>query len=303
MIVILGREDYYNQRIVKEINKRGERVFFFDTRLYPSAIQVHTSIDNPLKSWLKPITTNEKLYFQDIKSFYFYCYQGVMLPKDNLELEEYHRRESEAMLGSIFLNTECLWINKPESVIKHRFKVNQLKIMKDAGITIPESIVTNDIEELKEFYNRHNKKVLYKPLLWGEPKNLKDDDLNDENISKILHMPTLFQEKIDGVDIRVHLIDNDVFPTRIIRKSDDNYKTDRDLKIEKAVLPDSVIKDCFKIAEIFDLELTGVDLRETKSGEYVYFEANPSPQFAIYEDECGYDITAKLVNKLCQGIC
>jgi glutathione synthase/RimK-type ligase-like ATP-grasp enzyme len=46
------------------------------------------------------------------------------------------------------------------------------------------------------------------------------------------------------------------------------------------------------------LVFTGIDFRRTPEGQYVFFEANPSPFFSVFEDCTGYPVTQSLVELL-----
>lgn len=301
MILIFGQKDYYNKRIFEELEKRSLPYMPFDSKSFPYYWNLLDDIDTPKNSELAWKTAETTIQLSDIKSAYWYCYQGIQVPNVSSEKAMFYKREIEALLGSMVMNIDCLWVNKPETIFKHRFKAHQLKQMSQIGIRIPKSIVTNDIEQIKTFYDTYNKKVLYKPLSYGAPKNLTDDDFKPDSIEELTRIPILLQEKIDGMDVRVHLVGDEAFPTKVARKHDDDYKTNRDLDIDRIELPDTVLEDCRRIAKLFDLVLTGVDFRQNDDGEYVFFEANPSPQFAIYEDECDYNITSCLVDLLAKG--
>ena len=47
--------------------------------------------------------------------------------------------------------------------------------------------------------------------------------------------------------------------------------------------------------------LTGIDMRQTHENEFVFFEANPSPQFLIFEDSTDIPISDDLIDVLCKG--
>ncbi len=54
-------------------------------------------------------------------------------------------------------------------------------------------------------------------------------------------------------------------------------------------------------ARALDLLWTGIDLRLTPEGDYVFLEANPSPMFLGFERQTGLPLTESLAHLLCQG--
>jgi len=55
---------------------------------------------------------------------------------------------------------------------------------------------------------------------------------------------------------------------------------------------------CLRIARALDLLWTGIDLRLTPEGLYVFLEANPSPMFLGFERQTGLPLTESLATLL-----
>jgi glutathione synthase/RimK-type ligase-like ATP-grasp enzyme len=58
------------------------------------------------------------------------------------------------------------------------------------------------------------------------------------------------------------------------------------------------MKDCRTLAKTLGLVFSGIDIRRTPSGEYVFLEGNPSPMFSYFEKVTGYRISDRLVELL-----
>ena len=106
-----------------------------------------------------------------------------------------------------------------------------------------------------------------------------------------------FQEMIEGVDIRVYIVGNEIFPAEI-RANTLDFRDDKSAKIVPVELPKDVEENCFKIMPLFNLNYTGMDLRRTPQGEYVFIEANPAPMFIHFENQTGYPISDTLIKLL-----
>ena len=100
------------------------------------------------------------------------------------------------------------------------------------------------------------------------------------------------------MDIRVFAFESgEIFPAKIAAKSVD-FREDTSAKIEPVILPDKVCEDCIKILKLFGLKYSGIDIRLTPEGEYVFIEANPAPMFIHFENVTGFPISDTLISKL-----
>ena len=77
-----------------------------------------------------------------------------------------------------------------------------------------------------------------------------------------------------------------------------DFRRDPNAKINPIDLPSAVAKDCFSLAKTLGLVFSGIDIRRTPNGEYVFLEGNPSPMFIYFEKVTGYPISDRLVDLL-----
>ena len=101
-------------------------------------------------------------------------------------------------------------------------------------------------------------------------------------LDTVAHCPTLFQQRIDGTDVRVHTIGTDIHATRMVSDADD-YRYDPGTHREPCPLPEDVARRCIALSASLGLHLAGIDLRATGDGRWVCFEVNPSPAFTYFE--------------------
>ena len=88
--------------------------------------------------------------------------------------------------------------------------------------------------------------------------------------------PVLFQELIDGINIRVHVIDELCISIAIYSDALDyrygNYKT----KGKEYDLPIEIQRECIIISKQLQLRFCGIDLIK-RNEQYYFLEANPAP--------------------------
>lgn len=291
MILILGPEDIHTRRVKSRIEARGERACILTSDHYPFSIRIssqpdgngHLSIDG------------SEIRQADIRAAYWYGYSGVCTGT------AYPTPEAESALGGFLRNLDCRWVNPPESITQHQYKFHQLKLLRQAGIRVPDTLMSSHPDDVAAFFEKHNGKVVCKPFYQGLTLHqLSKEDLAPEKLDLIRQSPTLFQEYIEGQDIRVHVVGERVFPSAIISELF-NYKTS--FRAERVELPDSIRETCILAARTLGLTLAGVDIRLSGDGQYVVFEANPSPQYLTFEDQWGdpqtpYPLTEALVDCL-----
>lgn len=103
------------------------------------------------------------------------------------------------------------------------------------------------------------------------------------NIESIKYLPTLFQEKIDGVDIRVHVCDDTFWALEVESKDciDYRYASKGTIKYREVPLPKEIKNFCKSIAQYENNQLIGVDLMKSENA-YFCLESNPGPGWSTF---------------------
>ena len=191
--------------------------------------------------------------------------------------------------------------NRTSSMASNVSKPFQAQLIRSAGLATPATLVTNRPDEAREF--GASTTAVFKSI--SSVRSIVQA-LTPERIAqleRVEQLPTQFQERITGVDVRVHVVGSRVFATEITSEAVDYRYAGRDgLDIEMAstTIPDSVERQCKELASTLDLEFCGIDLKRT-SGTYVCFEVNPSPAYSYYEEATSQPISDALVEYLEDG--
>jgi glutathione synthase/RimK-type ligase-like ATP-grasp enzyme len=128
--------------------------------------------------------------------------------------------------------------------------------------------------------------------------------LNEADLSRldaVRHCPTQFQEWVDGVDIRVHVVGNEIFATELVSDACDYRYAGRsgDSVTARAIdVPPDIASACIGLAKDAGLLVAGIDLRRTADDRYFCFEMNPSPGFLFYERATGQPISEAVAKLL-----
>ena len=175
-------------------------------------------------------------------------------------------------------HADAVIINRPSAEATNHSKLSQARFLRGCGFLVPDSVITNDLSEVRCFLSRHGS-VIYKSMS------------SVRSIVKELHAPmldslgnigpALFQQRIVGDNLRVHVIGESAFAC-LIRSRSVDYRYGP-ASLEPAHLPDEITARCVRLAHQLGLVLAGIDLIVTSTGEYYCLEVNPNPAFSYFE--------------------
>ena len=183
------------------------------------------------------------------------------------------------------------WVNPVKSFIEHYTKLDQMRI--DANF--PKTLITNKIDLILEFARQFDS-VAVKPIAGGAyvPK-LTADELA-EQFSDDLTQPYVFQEFIQGSNLRTFVVGDDVFTARNSSELPD-FRLDSSMKYTPIDLTAEQNQHCLEITRKLHYKYTAIDWID-RNGELFYLEANYAPIFGFFEDETGYPLSQSIAKLL-----
>ncbi len=270
----------------------------------------------------KPESLNLKWAFdsiqpEQIKTVILRRPKPINIEKIEDEYAEMHTAGewSESIEGFLAHIEEEYWINHPARNSCASHKIEQLSRAKKYGLMIPRTIVTNNIEEAKNFIHSEPNGIIVKPLASGyiERDHLDNDTIIYTNLFKEEHhillekistCPILFQSQIEKIfDVRVTVIDNtlvgmglknNIEQLDIRRDNMDNveyFPIDIPMKISIAIR---------NLLRSYKLRFAALDFGVTELGEWYFFEINPNGQWAWLDIFGGANISDAFINTLKQ---
>jgi glutathione synthase/RimK-type ligase-like ATP-grasp enzyme len=187
-------------------------------------------------------------------------------------------------------------------MMSNNSKPFQGQLIKRAGFSIPETCITNDRQALVSFRNGHPS-LIYKSI--SSVRSIVSE-LNKESISRLgslRTLPTQFQEKVEGFNVRVHVVGKETFATRIVSASTDYRYASREDEtaiFKPYMLTDDLKAQCVKLARTCQLDFAGIDLIINPEKTYC-LEVNPSPGYSYYQEATGQPISDALANYLAKA--
>lgn len=223
------------------------------------------------------------------------------LPPEN-PLRSRCRRLHDALLQWMEI-TPGRVINRMAAMASNSSKPYQMQLIRQHGFAIPDTLITNDPELVRQFY-RHHGRVIYKSAsgVRSVVKLLQPEDF--ERLERIRWCPTQFQAQVSGENLRVHVIGEQVFATLIQTRAVDYRYAGRqgEQAILHAVEIDSALAQrCITLARSLGLAFAGIDLM--LAGETIYcFEVNPNPGFSFFEQHTQQPIAEAVARYLAGGL-
>ena len=220
------------------------------------------------------------------------------LPHDSPE-RQLSRAQHEALLLWLDLTTARV-ANRPAANASNGSKPWQARLIEASGLRTPDTLVTNAPQSVRQFTKKHGQ-LIYKSASGFRSivRTLGPDD--DTRLDHIRWCPVQFQRRVPGTDIRVHVVGDEVFPTKIISTAADyRYATREGLQteLEPCELPEELANACRKLSRDLDLPFAGIDLRIQENGQAWCFEVNPCPGFSYYQSHTGQPIAAAVARYL-----
>jgi glutathione synthase/RimK-type ligase-like ATP-grasp enzyme len=212
--------------------------------------------------------------------------------------------ELDTGLMVLFEDLPCAVVNRAGGGMSNNSKAYQSLLVRQSGLLTPPTLVTNDPEEARRFYDECQGQVIYKSLsgIRSIVRRMEPEQLS--RLPLLRNGPAQFQAFIPGENVRVHTVDDQLFVTRVHSDAVDYRYGSREghkVEMEPASLPPQIAEACLRLARRLDLLLAGIDLKETPDGDYYCFEVNPSPGFLYYERHTGQPISTALANLLQHG--
>lgn len=205
-------------------------------------------------------------------------------------------------------------INRPSAMAPNSSKPYQMQLIRQHGLAIPDTLITNDPDLVRRFYLQH-RRVIYKSAsgVRSIVAPLQPEDF--KRLERIRWCPTQFQEQVMGENLRVHVIGEQVFATRIQTGAVDYRYAGRQgsrALLQAVEFDVELAQRCIQLARSLGLAFAGIDLMLAEEGgagmddpgsqdEPVYcFEVNPNPGFSYYETQTGQPI-AEAVGRYLMG--
>lgn len=187
-------------------------------------------------------------------------------------------------------------INPIDTLLLHFAKPYQLSLLEGSDLPIPRTLVTGNPEQVKAWASQHP--LIYKPVAGGAlVHRLTEEDLKEDRLSALEHAPVLFQEYVEGEDLRVFVLNGRVIGSFRITGEGVDYREGK-TTVEPIHTSQELEELSIKAASATGLLFTGIDWKRKKNGDLVILECNPAPMFMGFDQVAKNRIVTQLVAEL-----
>jgi ATP-grasp ribosomal peptide maturase len=309
VLVITHWFDPTADHVIEELNRRNVRVLRFDAADFPARLVMTGRLTGD--RWHTTLRLDERvLDVAEVTGAYFRrptVFTTSGLPD---EVAPWATAEARAGLGGLLM-AQRMWLNHPHRVSYSDYRPVQLAAAVRAGLTVPDTVITNAPGEARAFAERYGE-VIYKPMSQARPDGrmvyasvVTPHDLAGADGDRVAGTAHLFQERVVHEHaVRLTVVDSALFAAAIHADSDAaalDWRSDyAALTYEPIGVPDDVRRGVLAIMKELRLRFGAFDFLVTPDG-WVYLEVNPNGQWAWIETATGLPIVAAIADALTGG--
>ncbi|MFB7615094.1 ATP-grasp ribosomal peptide maturase [Kitasatospora sp. NPDC056181] len=201
------------------------------------------------------------------------------------------------------------YVNHPWSNRAAEYKPAQLAVARRHGLSVPDTLITNELRAAREFAAGRAGGVVYKPL-WntayevdGLPHQVWVRQVRaDELTAGVETCPHMFQAKVDkAFDVRLTAVGGRLFAIRI-DSPDLDWRRRQDLmECTPIAVPEQVARAVTDFLGELRLVYGAFDFAVARSGEWYFLECNPNGQWAWQPPETTGAIAQAIADQLQRG--
>jgi glutathione synthase/RimK-type ligase-like ATP-grasp enzyme len=311
ILIVTDEFDTHADAMVLLLRGMNQEVIRVHTADFPMQIALSSSYDGT--NWSRTIATRKRIVqLDEVRSIWWRRPGPPALPSELTDYERgFVRDEVREGWDGIWesVEHECYWVSFPAAIKKASHKVSQLALAARLGLQVPQTIVTNDPDLVRSFYDRCNQDIIYKTLYSPVPNSHRytspaavakkgpDDPgvrflyttrIGEEQLALLETLriaPGIFQEYIPKqVELRVTVIGDEVFTAELHSQVHEETRTDfRHYEVEMPMfpyqLPVTIAEQCLALTRSYGLNFSTSDFILTPDGRYVFLEMNSNGQW------------------------
>lgn len=316
VLLLTHSADFYTVELVAEaLKRRGARPFRLNTDHFPASVKLSARLGNDgAAHYIKE--AGGQLSAAEVRAVWA---RRLWAPRMDEDLDERFRemcvRESAAAFkGFLDALHAARWVNDLQHERAAENKQRQLRVAAAAGLRIPRTLVTNDPDAARQFFEENEGLMvakLLRPLTVGmeaESDFVYTTRVSAEDLAAaetLRHSPMVFQELIPKArELRVVWVDGKAFTGALDASGTSRGQTDwrraapEECRWEQGELPAAVSSGLGVLMSELGLVFGAVDLICTPAGEHVFLEVNPAGEWGMLERDLNLPISEAIAGAL-----
>lgn len=249
-------------------------------------------------------------------------YRHLHLREASLIIDSKARELVESELRATFegalLAIDAYWLNHPYANRLARNKPLQLALAAREGLSVPETRITDDPEEIRALHERWDGAMVAK-LVGGQVVAPTVDEqyvvhttlVEKEDLSSdaaLAACPAIYQRRVEkALDLRVTVVGERLFACCIDSQESEQGAVDWRgagpgvLPIRQCELDGDTAVKCLALMRRMGIDFAGLDLIVTPDGETIFLEVNAAGQWLWVQEATGMPIASAIVDQLLHG--
>jgi hypothetical protein len=128
-----------------------------DTAWFPASLSVQARFDGRAESLALALADGRRLDLAEVGAVWNRRISPLGLHQDLTDATArlFAWSESNEALQGLWYSLDCYWMNRPTADEVSQRKIRQLQLARQLGLSIPETLVTNDPLEAQAFIEQH----------------------------------------------------------------------------------------------------------------------------------------------------
>jgi len=313
VLIITNDHDEHADAVIGELSKREVPVFRFHPADFPRGCSVSIEIDQGrVQGELR--NSDDRVAFDDICGAWFRRSGNLYETRMSItseKLDNYVKIQSQGTISALCSSLQTLWVSHPLTLRRAEVKALQLAEASKAGLTIPQTLISNDPERATTFVEGlGDADCAIKPLLavgvtdeqGGFRMPLTAMLPRGHSLASVAQAPTILQPYVHkAFELRCVVMGDRIFAAKMDTQADEKSRVDSrggEPDHEIFELPDDVKAALHRMMDSFGLNFASLDMIVTPDGDFVFLELNPNGQWLWLELELGLPLVSSMADLL-----
>lgn len=317
-VLILSKpNDIHAAAVAEALTRKGARALLWHTSDFPSrATETIAFVDGRRSVRLRgpELDVSEPSLTTVWNRRPAFVLEGMPLHPGDREFVELGCRTFRRALFDT-LAPRAFWVN-PQRAVERTSKPRQHQLALEVGMEVPDTLYTNDPEEIRAFLREHPGQVVYKPLnvtAWRDDERyympfthpLTEDRLVEDELLQAV--PGIYQVRVPkAYELRITMMGQRALAVRLLSQETRRGKLDwrraqDELRMEPYAVPEELRRQCFALMCRLGIVFGCFDFIVRPDGRFVFLEVNQAGQFLFAETAAGLPLLDAFSEFLLQG--
>lgn len=215
------------------------------------------------------------------------------------------------------LAPQAFWVNPPAASHLASQKLRQHHEASQCGLALPDTLFSNDPEEIRSFLREAGGRMVFKtltPAAWRDDEDrdwapftvsITERDLVADDLLR--QTPAIYQAEVEkAFEVRMTVMGREVFAAKILSQATTKGRLDwrlaySELVMEKIEVPPEVAERSFALMERLGIVFGCFDFIVSPDGQWVFLEVNEMGQFLFIEHYTGMPLLDAFSDFLLSG--